>query len=103
MDSSSPDAGDELHRDEMAAVGIVDVVDRDDVGMVEGGGGAGLLDEALPALGPLKGLRAEDFESDLAPEAGAFSEGNDPHAAFTELVKDLIVRNGLGRHQLRPL
>ena len=40
-------AGQELHHDEVDAVVRVDLVDRDDVGMVEGGGGARLLDESL--------------------------------------------------------
>ena len=50
-----------LHGDEVDAVRLVDVVDRDDVGVVERGGGLGFLDEARacargrrpsPAAGP---------------------------------------------------
>ncbi len=41
----------QLHRDERRPVVFVDVVDGDDVRMVEGGGGAGFLDEAAMAVG----------------------------------------------------
>ena len=43
-------AGDVLHRDEVDAVVLPDVVDRDDVRMIQGGGGSCLLNEALPTL-----------------------------------------------------
>ena len=39
-------AGHELHDDEVDALGGLDLVDGDDVRVVEGGGGAGLLHEA---------------------------------------------------------
>jgi hypothetical protein len=61
-------AGHVLHDDEVAAVRGLDLVDRDDVRMVEGGGGAGLLYEASPAL-LVHPLGREDLDGDLAVQA----------------------------------
>ena len=44
-------AGDELHGNEIGAVGRADVVNVDDVGVIQGRGGLGLLHEAALALG----------------------------------------------------
>ena len=46
MSASRVLPGHELHDDEVDALGRLDLVDRDDVRVVEGGGGARLLDEA---------------------------------------------------------
>ena len=43
---------DELHRHEVNVVDDLDRVDRDDVGMVEGGDGLGLALSGQPAAGP---------------------------------------------------
>ena len=51
-----------LHDDEDGAVGLADVVDRDDVGVVEGGRGLRLLDEAPPALGVRHLVRRQHLE-----------------------------------------
>ena len=54
-------AVDELHGDEGHAVGGVDVVDVDDVGVVEGGGGLGFLDKAALAIGVRPGVGRESL------------------------------------------
>ena len=50
MTSASDVPGDVLHRDEVDALGLSDVIDRDDVRVIQRGGGSGFLDESLPAL-----------------------------------------------------
>ena len=61
-------AGDELHDDDVHAGFVDDVMDGDDVGVVERGGGLGFLEEAL-AEGGIGGLvGAEDLEGDRAIE-----------------------------------
>ena len=58
---------DELHRDEDRGVGGSDVVDRDDVGVIQAGGGARLLLEPLAPVGIGCKLRREHLDRDLAP------------------------------------
>ncbi len=57
-----------LHRDEVAALVLAAVIDRDDVRVLEAGGGLRLAAEALDEL--LVGSEAlvEELEGDLAPE-----------------------------------
>ncbi len=56
----------ELHDDERHPVLFTDVVDRGDVGMVEGRGQQRLLPEALATLGISRHLRWQDLDGDLA-------------------------------------
>ena len=90
---------DVLHGDEVDAVRLVDVVDRDDVGIVEGGGRAGLLDEALPPAGVGHPVRGQEFQGDEAAETGVASLVDDTHPAFAELLDDLVVRHEPTDHQ----
>ena len=59
----------ELHHDVWEGPFLPDVVDRDDVGVVEGRRGARLRLEALEGLGPALDPAADDLDRDLAPEA----------------------------------
>jgi hypothetical protein len=90
--------GDEVHRFAVSQGGAVDVVDRDDVGMVERGGRLGLALEAPPALGVSDGLAGEDLQGDRPLEVGVESAIDDAHSALAELAEDAIVRNGLFGH-----
>ena len=80
---------DELHREERRAVGLPDVVDRDDVRVVQRGGGAGFVREAGEAVLVVREVRREDLERDLAAEAGVASAVNVPHAPRAEERHDL--------------
>ena len=59
---------DQLHGDVEGAVGLADVVDGQDVGMIQGRGRAGLLLEALAAIGIRRDGGGQDLDRDLAPE-----------------------------------
>ena len=72
-------AADELHGDEGDAVRFVDAVDDRDVGVLEGGGGLGLAQEALAPVGVLRELLGEDLEGHFAVELGVDRHG--PSAA----------------------
>src|SRR5262249_39935794 len=61
-------ARDELHGNEVRAVRRADVVDVDDVGMIEGGGGLGFLEEAALALRAGSGIGAQNFDGHWAVE-----------------------------------
>ena len=69
---------DELHGDVDGPVGLADVVDRQDVGVVQGRGRAGLLLEALAAVGIGRRGRRQDLDRDLAPELRVLAPGR-PH------------------------
>ena len=54
-------------------VGFVDLVDEDDVGVGQGGGGAGLAEEALAELGVPRHVGVEDLEGDGSTQLGILS------------------------------
>ena len=64
---------DELHGDVDGPVGLTDVVDRQDVRVVQGGGRAGLLLESLPAIGVGGHGLGQDLDRRLAPELRVFA------------------------------
>ena len=64
---------DVLHRNEIDAIRLVDVIDRDDVGMVQGGGCAGFPDETLLALRVGDLLGRQHLEGDEAPSFSVIS------------------------------
>ncbi len=78
------------HEVELAVVGLVDLVDRADVGMVERRGGLRLLQE--PLLGRLVAgqIRREELDGDLALQARVLGRVDDPHAAVAEFGADRI-------------
>ena len=86
---------DQLHDEEGLALVLADVVDRTDVGMVQGGGGAGLALEPLQALGILGILLGQELEGHAAAEAGILGLVDDPHAAASQWLQGAVVGDGL--------
>ena len=86
-----------LHRDEVRAFGLRDVVDRDDAGMIQRGGGSGFLREALLALDVRDRFRRQDLDGDEAIEAGIARFVDDTHPSFAECRDDLRSGPGVGR------
>jgi hypothetical protein len=76
-----------------------DVVDGEDVGMVEGGDGAGLALEAALPLGVGRSLLGEDLEGDLAPEAGVVSPVHLSHTPGAQGREDLVRADAPARGQ----
>jgi len=77
------------HHVEQEAVGLAAVVQRQDVGVLEVGGGGDLGDEALGAdHGGQFG--AEDLDGDLAPVLEVLGEVHGGHAAGAELPLDAV-------------
>ena len=62
-------------------------------GMVQRGGGAGLLDEAAMPLGIAGASGWKQLDGGAAAEAGIDGAVDDPHAAAADFFLDLIVRN----------
>jgi hypothetical protein len=87
-----------LHGDEGLALVLVDVVDRADVGVVEGGAGLGLALEPLQGDGVAEELLGQELQRDGPVEAGVLGLVDDTHAAAANLLEDAVVRDGLADH-----
>src|SRR5580704_12777107 len=75
-----------------------DIVDRADVGMVQGGSGLGLALEAGKRLRVAGNFLRQEFEGDEAVQARVLGFVYDAHAAAAEFFYDAVVRNGLADH-----
>jgi hypothetical protein len=90
-----------LHGDPGAPRGVLaDFVDGDDVGMVEGGNGPGLLHEAPGALGIGHERGTQQLDGHRPPEAAVAGSVEHAHAAFAELVQDLEVPKRLAGQEV---
>src|SRR5262245_19962195 len=74
----------ELGDDVMRSIRLADLENREDVRMVERGGGASLLLEAAHASGVPAELGGEQLERDLATELRIFSQVDFAHPARAE-------------------
>ena len=80
----------QLRNDVGRPVVVADVVDRDDVGVVQESGGAGLLLETAAAVLIGRELTVEDLEGHLAGEAQVLRAVDLAHAATTEERNHLV-------------
>ena len=78
-----------------------DVVDGDDVGMVQGAGGLGLLHEPALAVGIGDLVGGKDLDRDGALELRVAGLEDDAHAAFAQLRLERIATQGLANHRGR--
>ena len=97
---------DVLHDDEVRAVGLAAVEDRDDVRMREPGRVRRLAAEALDELLVVRVARVEHLDGDPAAELLVLREVDVGHAAAAELARDAVApceegagEGVLGRHQ----
>ena len=77
-----------------------DVVEGDDIRVIEGAGGPGLLDEALLAVGIEEFLGRKDLDGDRAIEVGVACLVDDTHAALAKLLVDAVAVEGATNHGL---
>jgi hypothetical protein len=87
----------ELHRDELTILMTADFIDGADVGVVQGGGGAGFPAEPLQGLRVLGNIVRKEFQSDEAAKIVVFGFVDHTHPA-AELFDDAVVRDGLADH-----
>jgi hypothetical protein len=80
----------ELHRDEVVAVRLFHLVDRDDVGMVERGRQLGLADETLGAGVVGQGGAGEDLERHVPVQPLVARAVDDAHAAGAQPLRDAV-------------
>ena len=76
-----------------------DFVDRADVGMVEGGGGARLPTKAFERHGVARNLVGQKLERHKAAEFGVLGFEDHTHPAAAKSFQNAVVRNGLPDHQ----
>jgi hypothetical protein len=84
-----------LHSDEGLAFILADLVDGTDMGMVQSGGGARLTLKAFQSLAVLGKVFGEELQGDEAAELEVLGLINHTHTAATELLEDVVMRNGL--------
>ena len=82
-----------LHGEEVRAAGLADVVDRHDVGVVQGSSGLGLAVELPHELRVSCELGREDLERDVAVEAILPGPEDCAHAAAPEGLLDGVAWN----------
>src|SRR5215472_14650275 len=83
----------QLHGDEILAVGLADFVDDADVRVIERRGGARFELEALQRLLMLRQVFGEELQRDAATELNVLSNPHRSHAAGAEALEHLIMGN----------
>jgi hypothetical protein len=78
------------------------LVNVNDIRMVQGAGGAGLLEKARSAFGVGDFFGGQDLDGDKAVQMGVAGFVYDAHAALAELVEDVIMTNRPANHQHYP-
>ena len=81
--------------DDLAVGELFDLVDSADVGVVEHGGGAGLLQEAVLLRGVREGGGGEILQRDESMQKKIFCFADHSHGPAAQLLQDLVVRDGL--------
>src|SRR5262249_8523 len=90
-----------FHADEPFAVLFADVMNRADVGMIEGGSSASLAMESLQRLAIPRKVIRKKFESDETAQASILGLINHAHTASAELLQDTVVRDSSPEDRLR--
>jgi hypothetical protein len=80
-----------LHDDEVGAIGCVDFVNSDDVGVIQCGSGLGLLREAALAVGIRHLLRRQEFDGHEAIEAHVAGTIDHAHPALADFFQQFVM------------
>ena len=92
----------QLHDEQLAPVNVLETIDPGDPRVIEGGEDPCLALESGEPIGVGgKGLR-QDLDGDLAAEGGVLGAPHLTHAALTELVQNLVVRQSFADHFRSP-
>jgi len=89
---------DEGHRNEGLFVFLVDTVDAADVGVIEGCGCLRFPDEAVLDLLVAEDITGKELECYRDPKLRVLGLVDNTHPALTELLGDLVVRDGSADH-----
>ena len=89
-DLAEVDAVDVPHRDVVHAVGVVRLVDRDHVRVIDPRGHQRLAYETLPEALVLRKFRRQQLEGDLPPKMEVLRAVDHPHAAAADVALDPV-------------
>lgn len=89
---------DELHRDEVRPVRLLNRENLDDIRMIQGSDGFCFALKAGAAFFVLGQLIGEDLEGDLPVQLGVFGQIDIAHTAGANLLQDIVVGEGLADH-----
>ena len=89
------DAFQPLHHDEGMAVGVLNVVDGADAGVVKLRGGAGFPEEAVERVAVVHHLGRNELQRHVPSQARVFRVVHSAHPAATEFRNNAVVGNGL--------
>src|SRR6516225_9286463 len=87
-----------FHGHEDAAIGLTNVVDCADAGVVQGRSSARLALEAVAQLMAVSVVVREEFQGHKTTETNVLRLVNDAHASRTQLFQDAVVRDGGAEH-----
>ena len=96
-------SGDVLHHEVIEPGFALDPVDRNDVGMVELGGGLGFLLEARDQLGVVRHLRRQHLDRHLPLQRQVLGQEHDRHASASQQAGDLVAPGESTRETLSQL
>ena len=85
--------------EELPVLGLADVENRADVGVIEGGGGAGFARKALAQQRFVAPLLGQELERHIAVEPGVPGPVDEPHTAAAEPFDDLVMGNRSSDHE----
>ena len=91
-------AAEALHRDEQVFFVLANLVDRANVGMIEGGGGASFSAETLQRLRILQGLLGQELQSYQSSQTNVLGLVDDAHSSAAKLFNDAVMRDGFANH-----
>jgi hypothetical protein len=89
----------ELHHEEGLAVLLPDFVDRADIGMVQRRSRLRLPLKTGEGLWVSGYFIGQKFQRDKPVQGYVFGLVHNPHAAATQLLNDVLVRDGTGNHR----
>ena len=91
----------QFHGDEASSIGFINLVDRADVRMVQGGRGLGFPLEAAESLRVVGDFVGQKLQGDMATELQVFRLIHHTHAPTSDPAEDAVVgdrlTHGLGR------
>src|SRR5256885_13046652 len=91
-----------FHDDKILVGVLVDVVNRADVRVIQGGGGSRFALEALDGQMVFRNMFREKLQADVPTQAQIFGAIHNSHAAAAELLQDAVMRNSPPNHRRKP-